>query len=131
VSTYFVPRFTTIKIVLNSLPGPVLAGVLCVHALRWQILKDGCGMQIILKKFYQREKFGICGKFLDLSRENPFEFGLKQDKLTDSLGFSDWRHLTSHLSRQEISMEHMQNCKKRFELKTRLGKNCTIDKFNS
>jgi hypothetical protein len=28
-------------------------------------------------------------------------------------------------------MEHMQNCKKWFELKTRLGKNCTIDEFNS
>jgi hypothetical protein len=28
-------------------------------------------------------------------------------------------------------MEHMQNCKKWFELKIRLGKNCTIDKFNS
>jgi hypothetical protein len=28
-------------------------------------------------------------------------------------------------------MEHMQNCKKWFELKTRLGKNCAICKFNS
>jgi hypothetical protein len=28
-------------------------------------------------------------------------------------------------------MEHTQNCKKWFELKTRLGKNCTISKFNS
>jgi hypothetical protein len=28
-------------------------------------------------------------------------------------------------------MEHMQNCKKWFELKTRLGKNYAIDKFNS
>jgi hypothetical protein len=28
-------------------------------------------------------------------------------------------------------MEHMQNFKKWFELKTELGKNCTTDKFNS
>jgi hypothetical protein len=28
-------------------------------------------------------------------------------------------------------MEHMEKCKQWFELKTRLGKNCTIDKFNS
>jgi hypothetical protein len=28
-------------------------------------------------------------------------------------------------------MEHKQNCKIWFELKTRLGKNCTIDEFNS
>jgi hypothetical protein len=28
-------------------------------------------------------------------------------------------------------MEHTQNCKKWFELKTWLGKNCTVDKFNS
>jgi hypothetical protein len=28
-------------------------------------------------------------------------------------------------------MEHKQNCKKLFDLKTRLGKNCTIDNFNS
>jgi hypothetical protein len=28
-------------------------------------------------------------------------------------------------------MEHMQNCKKWFELKAWLGKNCTIDKFYS
>jgi hypothetical protein len=28
-------------------------------------------------------------------------------------------------------MEHMQNCKKWFELKTWLGKNCTTDKLNS
>jgi hypothetical protein len=28
-------------------------------------------------------------------------------------------------------MEHEQNCKKWFELKTELGKNCTIDKFYS
>jgi hypothetical protein len=89
------------------------------------------GMQIVLKQLYQREKLGICGKFLELLRENPFGFGLKQNKLTDSLGFSDWLHLASHLSRYEISMEHMQNCKNWFELKTRLGKNCTIDKFNS
>jgi hypothetical protein len=36
------------------------------------------------------------GKIGDLM-ENPFRFGLKQNK-TDSLGFSDWRHLASHLS---------------------------------
>jgi hypothetical protein len=88
-------------------------------------------MKIILKKCYQREKFGIGRTFLDLSRENPFGFGLKRDKLTDSLVFSDWRHLVSHLSLHEISMEHMQNCRKWCELKTLLGKNCTIDKFNS
>jgi hypothetical protein len=88
-----------------------------MHARRRPISKGSHGMQIILKRFYQRE--------------NPFGFGLKQNKLTDSLGFSDWRHLASHLSQHEISMEHMQNCKKWFELKTRLGKNCTIDKFNS
>jgi hypothetical protein len=34
------------------------------------------------------------------------------------------------ICRGKISMEHMQNCKKWFELKTRLGKNCTIDEFN-
>jgi hypothetical protein len=28
-------------------------------------------------------------------------------------------------------MEYVQNCKKWFELKARLDKNCTIDKFNS
>jgi hypothetical protein len=66
-----------------------------------------------------------------VSRENPFGFGLKQNKLTDSLGFSDWRHIASHLSRQEISMDHMQYGKKWFGLKTRLGKNCTIDKCSS
>jgi hypothetical protein len=76
-------------------------------------------------------KLGVCRKFLDLSRENPFGFGLKQNKLTDGLGFSDWRHLAYHLSRHEISMEHMQNCKKWSELKTWLGKNCTTDKFSS
>jgi hypothetical protein len=55
-------------------------------------------------------------------------FELKQNKLTDNLGFSDWRHLASHLSRHEISMEHMQNCKKWFELKMQLCKNYTIGK---
>jgi hypothetical protein len=30
-----------------------------------------------------------------------------------------------------MSMEHLQNCKKLLQLKTRLGKNCTIDKFTS
>jgi hypothetical protein len=62
-------------------------------------------------------------------RENLFGFGLK--KKTDSFGFSDWQHLASHLSQHEISMELMQNCKKWFELKTRLRKYCIIDKFNS
>jgi hypothetical protein len=63
--------------------------------------------------------------------ENQTGFELKPNKQTDNLGFSDWRHLASHLSQHEISMEHTQNCKKLFELKTWLGKNCTIDKFNS
>jgi hypothetical protein len=77
-------------------------------------LAVGRGMQSILKKVYQREKLGIWRKFLDLSRENPFGFGLQQNRLTDSSGFSDWRHFASHLSRHEMSMEHMQNCEKWF-----------------
>jgi hypothetical protein len=101
-----------------------------VRARRRQISKGDRGMQIILKKFYRREKLGISGKFLDLSRENPFGFGLKQNKVTDGSGFSDWRHLTSHLSRHQICMEHMYNCENLFELKTRFDKNFTIDKFN-
>jgi hypothetical protein len=48
-----------IKIILHSLSGPVLAAVLCVRARREAISKGGRGMQIILKKFYQREKLGI------------------------------------------------------------------------
>jgi hypothetical protein len=44
--------------------------------------------------------------------ENLFGFGLKQNKITDSLGFSDQQHLVSHLSQHEISMEHEQNFKK-------------------
>jgi hypothetical protein len=39
--------------------GPVLAGVLCMRACRQSVSKGGLGMQIILKKFYQREKLGI------------------------------------------------------------------------
>jgi hypothetical protein len=85
--------------------GPLLAGVLWVRASRRPISKGGCGMQIILKKFFQREKLGILGKFLDLSKENPFGFGLKQNKLTDSFGFSDWGHFASHISRHELSTE--------------------------
>jgi hypothetical protein len=57
--------------------GPVLAGVQRMSACRWPVSKGGRDMQIILKKFYQREKSGILGKYLDLSRENPFEFRLK------------------------------------------------------
>jgi hypothetical protein len=110
--------------------GLILAGTLCVRARGRPISKLDRGTQIILKKFYQREKLVIFGKLLDLSWENPFGFGPKQNKLTDSLGFSDWRHMTSHLS-HEISMGHIQNCKNWSELKTQLGKNCTIDKLNS
>jgi hypothetical protein len=55
-------------------------------------------------------------------------FALKQNKLIDSQEFSDWRHLATRLSRHETSVEHMQICKKWYELKTRLDNNCTIDK---
>jgi hypothetical protein len=55
-------------------------------------------------------------------------FALKQNKLTDIQGFSDWRHLATRLSRHEMSVEHTQICKKWYELKTRLDNNCTIDK---
>jgi hypothetical protein len=103
-------------------PGPVLAGVLCVRARRPPISKGGRGVQIILKKFCHRENWGFEGKFVWIWTKT---------KQTDSLGLSDRRRLACHLSLQEISMEHMQNCKKWFELKTRLSKNCTIDKFHS
>jgi hypothetical protein len=46
-------------------------------------------MQIILKKFYQRENWGFEGNFLISRKKNPFGFGVKQNRLTDSLGFSD------------------------------------------
>jgi hypothetical protein len=94
----------------------------CVRACRQPVSKGGRGMQTILKRFYQREKLGIWGKFLDLSRENSFGFDLKQNKLTESMGFSDWRHFASRISRHEMAMEHLQNCKNLFELKTLLGK---------
>jgi hypothetical protein len=61
----------------------------CVRARRQPMSKGGCGMQIILKKFYQREKLTIWGK-------NPFGFGLKQNRLTDMSGFSDRRHISRH-----------------------------------
>jgi hypothetical protein len=41
----------------------VLAGVLCVRARR-PISKGNRGMQIILKKFYQRENWGFEGNFM-------------------------------------------------------------------
>jgi hypothetical protein len=40
-------------------PGPGLAGVLCVRARRQTIYKGGRGTQIILTKFYKREKLAI------------------------------------------------------------------------
>jgi hypothetical protein len=39
--------------------GQVPAGVLCARARRRPISKGGRGMQIILKKFYQREELEI------------------------------------------------------------------------
>jgi hypothetical protein len=39
--------------------GPAVAGVLCARACRRPVPKGGRVMQIILKKFYQREKLGI------------------------------------------------------------------------
>jgi hypothetical protein len=64
-------------VVVVVVAGRVLASVLCVTACRRPVNKGGRGMQIILKKLYLREKLGIRGKFLDLSRKNPFGFGPK------------------------------------------------------
>jgi hypothetical protein len=44
-------------------------------------------------------------------------FALKQNKLTDGQGFSDWQHLANRLSRHETRAEIMQICKKRYELR--------------
>ncbi|CAH0553118.1 unnamed protein product [Brassicogethes aeneus] len=43
-------------------------------------------------------------------------------------GYSDWRHLSTTISRHDNSMEHVKCAQKWYELKLRLDKGCTIDK---
>jgi hypothetical protein len=48
-----------VSIISSQHSESVLAGVLCVRAGRRPISKGSRGMQIILKKFCQKEKLGI------------------------------------------------------------------------
>jgi hypothetical protein len=123
-------RISLLQTYFKVRAGSGSCAVLCVRARRRTISNGGRGMQIISKNVLPEEKIGNLRE-VSWSVEGKSVWIWTKTKQTDSLGFSDRRHLVSHLSRHEISMEHTQNCKKWSELKTRSGKNCAIDKFNS
>ncbi|XP_052619612.1 uncharacterized protein LOC111878296 [Lactuca sativa] len=56
-----------------------------------------------------------------------FRKGISKGKLGDE-GYSDWHHVTSRVKEHEISLDHLTNRNKLFDMRKRLNLNETIDK---